>query len=131
LTNDQSQLPLPSGVSADVVRINSHDTLHNSMLNDKLPSVIKSEALAHAVNYDRRDEFDRVYQAVQLGRLHVYLITVTFGTSRPSFAGGAIEFPTIITEWNGQRFDHYPAIYAEDQYVSSEISSEFKKSHTI
>jgi hypothetical protein len=117
---------LPRGAFAKSVLMSANDIIHWSMLCDKLGKVVEGDAKAYGVELVTKD-LSGVLEAAKNGIIQVYFLIVGWDGGQPQFAGGAIEFPTIMTEWNGKDFEHYPAVYAEENYVSAEVSEEFRK----
>ena len=121
----QEQL-LPKGLRVKVTRMNASDPVHGVVLGDTLYKVIEEEAKAHGEPFDGRN-FDKVLEAIQANKIQAHFLIVNGMGPLPRVVGGAIQFSTVFTEWNGESFLHYPAVYSEDTYVSSESSSAFRK----
>jgi hypothetical protein len=109
---------LPGGMRAGVLHMNGRDMVHHSVLVDVLCTVIEHEAKAHQATF-QATQFNKIIDAVQEGKISAYFILAGWENCRPKIAGASIEFPTVITEWDGKQFNHYPAIYGEDTCLLS------------
>jgi hypothetical protein len=123
--SDQFKL-LPGGVKISVVRVNGADTVHGTVLGDVLYKVIENEAQTHGATFNGPG-FNNVIEAIKKNKIQAYFVIVAMENCRPQFAGGAIEFPTVITEWNGKKFEFYPGVHGEDTFVVPEISKTFRE----
>lgn len=116
----------PGGVKAAVLRMNGSDMIHHAALGDVLHESIGQEAAAHDASIDD-DNFKNVLSALESQTIHAYFLVVSWENCRRKIAGGATEFPTVITEWDGSGFKHYPATHGEDSYVLPLLSKEFRQ----
>lgn len=117
---------LPSEVKASVVRMDISDAVHGAALGEVIYKIIDGDAKTHNAVFDK-DNFNRVINAIRCDKLQSYLVILECDGGVPKFAGGTTQFSTVFTEWNGHAFEHYPAVYSEDTYVSAEMSEEFRK----
>ena len=114
---------LPRGLKAGVLHMSGQDLIHQSVLGDVLCSVIEHEAKAHNALF-LADQFNKIIEAVKEGKISAYFLLAGWENCRPKIAGGSIEFPTVITKWEGNEFKHYPAIYGEDTCILSKALRE-------
>ncbi len=112
---------LPNGVRVCLVRANHLDSVHNTTVANELFRVITNDAKAHGVSCDGKG-FEKVLEAFKKNKIQAYFLVVERENCLPTYAGGAIQFPTVVTEWNGEAFIHYPALYSEDTWVDRDIS---------
>lgn len=121
-----------NGVTISLVRANPNDTMHSESVARELRKVIANTAGGHGVEYDGKN-FAKVLAAYKQNRLQAYFLIVDRKDCEPIndlptpiYAGGAIQFPTVITEWNGRSFVHYHGIYCEDTWVDRRVSDEVR-----
>jgi hypothetical protein len=131
LLPEQSKL-LVNGVTISLVRANLDDAIHCESVGRELRRVITNDAKEHGVEYDERN-FAKVLAAYRHNRIQAYFLIVDREccepikeSPTPLYAGGAVQFPTVITEWNGHSFEHFHAIYSEDTWVDRHISDEVR-----
>jgi hypothetical protein len=94
-------------------------------LGDVLNRVLEEEAKAHQAGFDRLG-FNNVMDLARAKKSKSF-----YGRSpKRRFAKicwmYVVQFPTVFTAFEGKKFVHYPAVYAEDFFVSPEISAEFR-----
>jgi hypothetical protein len=122
---DQQLKSQSGGVQVGVVRLDGSDIVHVAALGKWLREFIEESAKVH--DTDISDEgFNNVIAALAANKIQAYFLIVGWENCQPQFAGGAIQYPTVITEWNGNSFEYYPAIYYEDTYVLPELSAEYR-----
>lgn len=102
-----------------------NDIAHSAALSDVLYSVIECDAETHGSAFNK-ENYNNVLKAIIGNKIQAYLVIVE-KDGLPRYGGGAIQFPSVLTSWNGVSFDHFPALYREDIFVMPEISSEFKQ----
>ena len=118
--------PLPNGVEAWVVRARGSQTLHDTDAQKKIRELISGDANAHQTTISD-DCLEEIVLRISENELQACFLMVKFPNETPQYAGGAIELPSVISEWNGQNFVHYPAVYIEDTYILPKISSRFRE----
>jgi hypothetical protein len=124
---------LINGIKVRLIRANPDDCMHNVGVAGELKRVIANDAKEHGVEYNDKG-FPRVMSAYRGKKIQAYFLIVErencqpiSGMSTPLCAGGAIQFPTVLTEWNGNYFEHFPAVYSEDTWVDRGISDEVRR----
>lgn len=122
----ESSKPLPNGVRVCLTRADHSDQIHCVTVAQEVYRVIENDALFHGVKYDGKG-FQKILDAFKQNRVQAYFLIVERESCLPAFAGGAIQFPSVITEWNGRNFEHYPATYSEDTWVDRTISDDIRK----
>lgn len=112
-------------VRAKMLRVKAEDVERSTSLHEVIHTIIECEAKSHGtVSNDKR--FGNVLDAIKRGKIQACLIYLE-KDGMLGFGGGAIEFPTVLTYWNGEAFDHFPAIYREDIFTLPQMSSEFRQ----
>lgn len=119
---------LSEGFKLGFARMDGHDVVHQAMLGEKLYAIIAEDAKAHKETYDGRN-FDKVVTQIVSDKVRTDFFMASWETCRPHMIGGVVRLPTIITEWNGNDFDHYPAEYIEDFCLSTKFLKEFLRSN--
>ena len=119
LLPEQSKL-LVNGVTISLLRANPDDAIHCESVGRELRRVITNDAKEHGVEYDGRN-FAKVLAAYRHNRIQAYFLIVDReccepikDSPTPLYAGGAVQFPTVITEWNGHSFEHFHAIFVKN-----------------
>jgi hypothetical protein len=107
---------LQGGLRAGVLHMNGHDLVHHGVLGDVLYGIIEHEARAHGAEF-HGGQFDKIIEAVKTNKVSSYFFLAGWETCRAKIIGGSIEFPSVLTEWDGKQFQHYPAIYGEDTCI--------------
>ncbi len=113
ILNPNKPTVLPGGMRATVLHMSRADMVHDAALSHALSSVIAHEAKAHDAVFQAA-QFAKVIEAVREGHISAYFILAGWENCIPKVVGASVEFPTVITKWNGSKFDYYPAIYGED-----------------
>lgn len=124
-----NQIEKPRTISnAVVLRGTLQDAQESVAMREMLRTVIIGNAEAHE-SCLLEEKLDSVLKAVADNKIQAYFVMLTDG-GLPRFGGGTIRFPSVMTEWNGCSFDHYPAVYREDIFIMPELSAEYRK-HNI
>lgn len=91
-----------------------------------LRQIINYEAGAHdaPVNNAR---FGKVLAGIKNNKIQAWFVLAGWENCLPKVVGAAIEFPTVITKWNGKGFDHCEGIYGEDNGVLRQAIRELAK----
>lgn len=118
--NPDNFTTLLGGMQASVQCMSRRDLVHDVVLAGTLAEVVEHEANAHHTDFNA-DRFNRVVEAVKEGDISAYFILAGWDVCHMRVAGASIEFPTVITEWDGKAFQHYPAIYGEDTCLLSSM----------
>ena len=107
---------LPGGLKASVLHMNRQDLMHHSAMGDVLRSVIEHEARAHHANF-QAGQFSKIIDAVKDNKISAYFMLAGWDICRAKMIGGSVEYATVLTEWDENKFRHYPAIYGEDTCI--------------
>ena len=116
---------LPQGIGVNVCRAKGEEISHNPIEHQWLRNLIEGDAKAHGAIVSE-SSFNKVVNAICAKKIQACFLTVAWDDGEPQYAGGAIEIPSILTEWTGNGFAHYPAVYSEDTYVLPELSAKFR-----
>ena len=128
---EQSKL-LVNGVTISLVRANPEDAIHCESVGRELRKSLPMTQKSMAWNMTERilQKFSRPIGKIEFKPIFLLLIGNVVNLSKdsptPLYAGGGIQFPTVITEWNGHSFEHFHAIYNEDTWVDRHISDEVR-----
>ena len=116
----------PHGLNVWVSRARGIQTLHDKDAQRQIRELISGDAHAHQTTISD-DCLEEIVLRICENELQACFLMVKFQDEAPQYAGGAIELPSVISEWNGKNFVHYPAIYIEDTYVLPEFSLRFRE----
>jgi hypothetical protein len=126
LNSDTNRFKLfPRNVKAAVTRVRNDQALRWA---------VAAEAKTHHVELSGVN-FDWMLPKIVANKIQAYSLDVSWDdcaweNCNRFTAGGATEFLSVITVWDGKKFNHYPATHGEDTYVSPELSSEFRQRTT-
>ena len=107
---------LPGGLKASVLHMNRQDLMHHAAMSDVLCNIIEHEAKAHHANF-QAGQFSKIIDAVKDNKISAYFLLAGWDVCRTKMIGGSVEYATVLTEWDGNKFRHYPAIYGEDTCI--------------
>ena len=107
---------LPGGLKASVLHMNRQDLMHHAAMSDVLANIIEHEAKAHHANF-QASQFSKILDAVKDNKISAYFMLAGWNVCRAKMIGGSVEYATVLTEWDGNKFRHYPAIYGEDTCI--------------
>ncbi|MDE1902061.1 MAG: hypothetical protein KGI37_10530 [Alphaproteobacteria bacterium] len=116
---------LPGGLHAAVLPMKD-DPVHWSALGDALENAVEHEATAHGAGFDH-SSFGKVIEAVKSDEIQAWFLLAAWDVCRPKIVGAAVEFPTVLTHWDGQDFQHHHAIYQEDTVLPIGMLRELAK----
>ncbi len=111
--NPETLTLLTGGIKATVLHMNAKDLVHQFVLADVLYSMIGHEANSHNAFF-QTTQFNKIIEALSDQKIDAYFLLAGWENYQPKIIGGSIDFPTVITEWSGNTFKHYPAFYGED-----------------
>jgi len=109
------------------VRLDFNDVVHEASLTNALSEILKAEADLHSAPF-KHQSFHHVVRAIKNKDLEGFLLIGQTLDGRKQVAGGAIQFPTVFTEYNTstRSFDHYAADYSEDLHFYHNYAHAFK-----
>jgi len=91
-----------------------------------ISSIINGDAAAHGTTTDDYC-LEKVVRSINSGKAQAVFLKASLEGKELEFAGGAIESPTVYTQWDGNDFVHLPAIYVEDLRIFPNSSELFRK----
>jgi hypothetical protein len=101
------------GLEVAVLHMSRHDLLHQTALNEVLCKIIESEAHAHKADF-KTTKFGKIINAVKKSKISAYFLLAGWENCQRHIIGASIEYPTVLTKWENDKFVHYPAMYGED-----------------
>jgi hypothetical protein len=111
----------PETLQIEFARMNAADKVHRVTMRKVLHEALSGEARVHGASL-KEESIEQILERAARDKIQIHFVIAGH-----EIAGCAIQFPTVLTAWNGKEFVHYPAIYGEDTYVNPELSSRYNK----